>query len=60
MSALKHENELEHLDPCICTKNYVTGYVLDYDCGREIASRRSLCPGCGVPWESHVGSCYGT
>lgn len=27
---------LVHLHPCICTKDWATGRVLDYDCGRAL------------------------
>lgn len=33
---MQHETELTHLPVCICTKNVITGYVLDYDCGRAL------------------------
>lgn len=42
MGELQHESELEHLPMCICTKNHITGYVLDYDCGPTLATLREL------------------
>lgn len=39
---LKHASELQHLPVCICTKNHITGYVLDYDCGTTLDHLRTL------------------
>lgn len=30
---------MKHLEHCVCTR-HTNGYVLDYDCGRELAQER--------------------